>query len=79
MERDGKGRFVEGDLVTADGKGVGRVYKSEYTTPKSLDQAISKVRLAGDVTKMQWFYKVRGGGFNENQWLRERTLKFADE
>jgi hypothetical protein len=70
-------KFNTGDIVTAEGKTKGRVYRRKFTTARALRGQKSKVRIAGQGTP-QWFYWVRGGNFDDQQAWRQPSLKFAE-
>ena len=74
---DGIGKFVINDFVTGQGYKTGRVIDAKFTTAIALNKVIGKVRLAGESIP-RWFYRVRGGGFDEREWLREDSLAFSD-
>lgn len=78
MVMEETGKFVVGDMVTADGYKAGRVTKSQYKSAQAMQYERVKARLAGEVRERGWFYQIRGGGFPEDRWFKESTLKFAD-
>jgi len=57
-----EGRFQIGDNVRSKGTGTGTI------TNKAGSE---KARLVG---KEAWIYKVRGGGFNPDDWYSESSL-----
>lgn len=67
------GKFVVHDLVTAPGYKVGRIVAATFQSAIALDKVTAKVRIAGESIP-RWFYRVKGGGFDEKEWLREDTL-----
>jgi hypothetical protein len=78
MDDDGIGKFVVGDLVTAQDYKIGRVIAATFQSAIALNKIIGKVRLAGE-SMPRWFYRVRGGGFDDAEWLREESLAFPTE
>lgn len=74
---DQEQKFQIGDLVTTNGRDTGRVVAAEFRRAGILEAAgLGNVRMAGELIP-RWFYRVRGFTFNEDQWLREETLRFV--
>ena len=69
-------KFVVNDLVTADGRGIGRISAVRYITPVEIDR-MGDARLAGDIFDPAWYYQINGGGFAASQWYKESTLFYA--
>lgn len=61
-----EGRFQIGDLVRSKGTGTGTVVNKTQS---------EKARMVGQDA---WIYKVKGGGFNPDEWYSESSLVLAD-